>query len=123
MTPGDKKDNLPAPIRIDNLRSHFHHAYGLSEEQVEVMVNRSAQSLAATLGQLNNTLAEDDNLPELTRLAHNLKGVLLNLGESEWAEFARRLEKSAAKGGVENHREIVANIRWGAEMVLGLADE
>lgn len=117
----DNQDNLPAPIKIENLRSHFRNTYGLTEEQIEKMLISSAKSLATTLGQLYDSLEQKENLAELTRLGHNLKGVLLNMGEQEWADIARRLEKSAAAGEPQNYREIAGSIGKGAEEIIRIA--
>ena len=115
------QDNLPAPIKIENLRSHFRNTYGLTEEQIEKMLISSAQSMATTLSKLYDSLEKQENYPELTRIGHNLKGVLLNMGEWEWADIARRLEKSAAAGEPENYREIASSIGKGAEDIIRMA--
>lgn len=115
------QDNLPAPIKIENLRSHFRNTYGLTEEQIEKMLISSAKSLATTLSKLYDSLEKEEDLPELNRLGHSLKGLLLNMGEQEWAAIARHLEKSAAAGEPENYREIASSIGGGAEDIVRMA--
>ena len=123
MSLDDNQDSLPAPIEIENLRSHFRNTYGLTEAQIEKMLVSSARSLSTTLDQLYNSLEKEENLADITHLGHNLKGVLLNMGELEWADIARRLEKSAAAGESENYREIARSIGKGAEYILRMAGE
>ena len=111
-----EKDRWPSPIEPSNLREHFATTYRLDIHQVEIMLKSSAQSLEATLTDLQKAL--DDNLgyQEISRLGHNLKGVLLNMGELEWADLARRIEKAAGAEDQENYRDIVCGIRRGAKI-------
>lgn len=122
MSSDDRRGYQPPPVEIEHLRSHFRNIYGLSEAQVEEMVIRSAQSLKTTLDQLHNSLEREVDLQQVHHLSHNLKGVLLNMGETGWADLARRMEKSAVAGGSEDYLEIVVIISKGMHKIVELAE-
>jgi HPt (histidine-containing phosphotransfer) domain-containing protein len=112
------KDQWPSPIEPSNLRVHFATIYRLDAHQVEVMLESSAKSLKTTLAELQKAIDDNHESREISRLAHSLKGVLLNMGELEWADLARRIEKSTGAEGRENYQDIVCGIRSGAEKFL-----
>ncbi len=109
---------MPSKVSRDRVRSHFQEVYSLSREQVEIMLKSSAQSLTTFLSALEDAVDNGRSLPEIARLGHGLKGVLLNMGEEGWAEVARNLESSAAAGKSMDYGEIVAAIRLGVDAVL-----
>jgi HPt (histidine-containing phosphotransfer) domain-containing protein len=113
-----KKDQWPSPVEPSNLREHFTTTYRLNSDQVEVMLKSSALSLATTLAKLQKAIDENHGYGEISRLSHSLKGVLLNMGELEWAELARRIEKAAGAEEQEKYRDIVCGIRSGVENFL-----
>jgi HPt (histidine-containing phosphotransfer) domain-containing protein len=113
-----KKDKWPLPVEPSNLREHFSTIYRLDASQVETMLKSSALSLAKTLANLQKAIDDDHGYGEISRLSHSLKGVLLNMGELEWAELARRIEKAAGAEEQENYQDIVCGIRNGVEKFL-----
>jgi len=82
------------------------------------MLESSAKSMEKTLTELQKAVENNHGCGEISRLGHSLKGVLLNMGELEWAELAKILEKSAEAEEPENYRDIVWGIRSGAEKFL-----
>lgn len=94
-----KKSN-PPPVTISVLREHFRTTYKLDEAQVELMITSSKQSLDVTLSAAREALQHEKSCGDLARVSHNLKGLLMNMGEDGWAQLARNMEK-AAKAGEE----------------------
>ena len=110
--------NLPQ-VSKDRLVRHFKSTYRLDDDQIEVMIESTAKSMNAALAALYQALdGEHINLGEVARLGHSIKGLLLNMGETRWAELAREMEKSAAQGGQQDFRTIVAKIHHGFRDVL-----
>lgn len=83
------------PVSVDRLRRHFSQTYKLSDEQVEFMVRSAARSLQTTFDSVDQIPAGGDSGADLVRVAHNLKGQLLNMGEMGWADIARMVEFAA----------------------------
>lgn len=83
------------PVSVDRLRRHFSQTYKLSDEQVEFMVRSAARSLQTTFDSVDQIPAGGDSGAVLVRVAHSLKGQLLNMGEAGWAEIARMVEFAA----------------------------
>jgi HPt (histidine-containing phosphotransfer) domain-containing protein len=108
---------LPRVSR-ERLVHHFKATYRLDDDQIKVMIDSSARSMNAALAALYQALDENRDLSEIARLGHSIKGLLLNMGETQWAELARELEKAAAQGKQLDFRAIVANIHQGFEDVL-----
>ena len=82
------------------------------------MLKSSSESLRKSLDDLYAVLDKDCNLEDLAKISHNIKGVLLNMGESEWAEIARTMETSAMTGKKIDYRSMVEHIHKGVEGVL-----
>lgn len=85
----------PPPVTIPVLREHFRTTYTLDEAQVELMIQSSQLSLEVTLSAAREALLKDETCQSLARAAHNLKGLLLNMGEESWAQVARQIEQAA----------------------------
>ncbi len=117
-----EKGRWPLPIEPSNLREHFATLYRLDTDQVEIMLESSAKSLEATLTELQKAIDDNHGFREISRLGHSLKGLLLNMGESEWADLARHIEKSAAAEEQEDYRDIVYGIRSGVKEFLARVD-
>ena len=111
----------PSPLKkvsAEVLREHFRSNYNLVGEQIELMLTSSAQSLKKSLTGLYAALEQEDNFEELEKLGHSIKGVLLNMGEQEWAEEARKIELSAAAGKKVDYLGMIKNIHRGVKDVL-----
>jgi len=59
------------------------------------MVRSAARSLQTTFDSVDQILAGGDSGAAQARVAHNLKGQLLNMGETGWADIARMVEFAA----------------------------
>ena len=82
---------------VTAVAEHLKNIYSLEPDQVEQMVQISANSISETLAQAKRELAADD-LHALSASGHKVKGVLLGIGLKEEAELARQIEQ---KGKVE----------------------
>lgn len=115
----DKQEKqLPPPIEIARLKEHFKKMYNLNEVQIGMMLVSSAQSLRTTLEGIEEYLQVEPNLAEIAKLSHSLKGLLLNMGEEEWADIARSLELSAAADRDEDYSGLLEQLKWGAKEML-----
>lgn len=110
--------SAPPPVTIPVLREHFKVTYKLNDEQVELMIQSSRKSLEATLGAARRALLAEDVYPPLVKAAHNLKGLLLNMGQDRWAEFARDMEQSAKSCEEKDYEVIIRAMVVGVEAVI-----
>lgn len=110
-----KEPSLIDPAR---LRYHFRTVYKLNDDQVELMVRSSAKSLRIALAAAEKALKETDIRAPLVEAGHSLKGLFLNMGEGEWAEVARTLERVAKTGKEQDCISLVGAIRQGVVKVV-----
>jgi HPt (histidine-containing phosphotransfer) domain-containing protein len=80
-----------------SISDHLHNAYMLSEDKIQEVMPRFLDTLLTHLENLHPPL-ETNNLSELGRAGHTLKGALLNLGLLELAEIAYTIEKQCNAG-------------------------
>lgn len=107
----------PPPVRLERLRNHFRQVYKLNEDQVEFMLRSASQSLRTTFSSAKQALASDDLCSTLAPVAHCLKGLLLNLGEGEWAALAGIVEKAAEAEQPYEYADVVNKMREGLSVV------
>ncbi len=77
-----------------SIHDHLLRAYMLSDEKIEFFLPRFLNTLQEHLVKLQQPL-QMNNLKELRKAAHTLKGALLNLGLKELADIAYTIEKAA----------------------------
>ena len=107
---------LPAPVTLPKLRNHFKEVYGLNHTQTELMLESSSLSLVQVFENAKEVLNKANSREHLGPVIHGLKGLLLNMGENEWAAVARYVEQRLKK-------EIQCDLnRIIADMKVGLAD-
>jgi len=82
---------------IQSISDHLHKAYMLSEEKIQEVMPRFLDTLGAHLENIEPPL-ETNNLSELGKAGHTLKGALLNLGLLNLADIACRIEKQCNAG-------------------------
>ncbi|MGL1936979.1 MAG: Hpt domain-containing protein [Fibrobacterales bacterium] len=66
--------------------------YGLPEENIDMMLDATKKSVTENLGLAEKSLAEHDS-ESFVRVAHSMKGALLNLGQEGWAGVASQMEE------------------------------
>ena len=109
----------PSPVYLTNLREHFRDKYGLTETQVEVMLVSSSQSLTLGLSQLAGVISQNESIEKLHGIYHGLRGLLLNMGATEWAEYIREIECKVLSKEELDHRHIVSMLQDGMADILG----
>jgi hypothetical protein len=107
-----------SPVTIVNLREHFRVTYKLNEEQIDLMVVSSARSLqSAFLASEDIQESDEDICVKITAIAHSLKGLLLNMGQYEWAGYAREIEYAAKAGEKREFIQMIQKLRLGMQEV------
>ena len=109
---------LPAPVTLPNLRSHFKEMYGLNLTQTEVMLESSSLSLVQVFESAKEVLSNTNPREQLGPVMHGLKGLLLNMGENEWAAVARDVEQKLKKEVQCDFNRIVAGMKAGLADIL-----
>lgn len=82
---------------VQTMKHHLSTAYLLSEEKVETMLPVFMATLCSHMERLA-ALAGGDDLEQLGRASHAIKGALLNVGLSDLAETAYALELQCRTG-------------------------
>ncbi len=80
-----------------SIRDHLLRAYMLSDEKIAIFLPRFLTTLKTHLDNLQQPL-QAENLEELSKAAHTLKGALLNLGLKELADIAYQIELQSRAG-------------------------
>ena len=78
----------------ENIRKYLSAQFNLSTEQIDTMLPAFMTTLHSHLQTLEKSI-EAQNLEQIGKAAHTIKGALLNLGLENSAEIAYRIEKSA----------------------------
>ncbi len=90
---------------------HLHSAYMLSDEKIQEVMPRFLETLRDHLNNLETPMLEN-NLPELGKAGHTLKGALLNLGLMELADRAYIIEKQCnAEDSTTDYQALVEQLR------------
>lgn len=112
---------VPPPVTIAALKQHFKTTYQLREDQVELMLQSSRKSMDTVLAAAEDALRAEDVCGRLGDIGHSLKGLLLNMGQSQWAEVARDLEVSARAGEARDYPAVITvlNTAMAAVMTYG----
>ncbi|MBL4901554.1 response regulator [Desulfocapsa sp. AH-315-G09] len=87
-------------LDMDAVRHNLQKRYKISGEQLEKMLQSSQRTLATDLASAEENLTHGD-LNALSKSAHSIKGLLLNLGCSHLATLAERLERQQIREGDE----------------------
>ena len=112
----------PTPLVLDRLRDHFRRTYMLNETQVETMLISSSKSLNQALASAHDILEGTEPEARFTLVFHSLKGLLLNMGEAEWAAYTKELEKKLTDGEQVDYAAAVEILKKGMAMILDYAE-
>ncbi|MBU1568634.1 MAG: hypothetical protein KJ630_23775 [Proteobacteria bacterium] len=82
------------------------------------MVVSSSRSLEQGLAHLHEVLAGGESIERLGAIYHGLKGLFLNMGEPEWAVFAKEIEQKILVDEQLDHKEIAKILHHGVVEVL-----
>ncbi len=110
-----------SPVKIENLRRHFRDTYKLADEQIDLMLESSARSLQVTFAATEDAFSDKDFYEKVARHAHSMKGLLLNMGEKEWAAQARDIEVAALERVDVDFRKMIDKIHQGVLEVVGFS--
>jgi hypothetical protein len=108
----------PEPVTLKNLRRHFKEVYGFNLSQTEIMLESSSKSLLQAFGGVSEALKKTNPQEQLGAVFHGLKGLFLNMGENEWAAFARDVEEELKTGVPCFFDRIVADMQVGLAVIL-----
>lgn len=125
MTSGNTEQNslaadvtVPAPLVLGKLRDHFRRAYLLNDDQVETMLVSSSRSLRHAIAGAHELLEGTEEKNVFSLLFHGLKGLLLNMGEAEWAAYTMELENRLMEGEQLDYRAAIKVIEEGLSQIL-----
>jgi hypothetical protein len=107
----------PSPVTIRSLREHFRTTYNFNEEQIDLMVVSSARSIQAAFLAIDETVDKEDACEKIAVIAHGLKGLLLNMGQNDWAGYVKDIENAAKAGRYHEYIEMVQRLRLGLQEV------
>jgi len=94
----------------------------LNETQVETMLVSSSKSLKQALASAHDILAGTEPEARFALVFHSLKGLLLNMGEAEWAAYTKELEKKQTNGEQVDYAAAVAILEKGMAAILSYAE-
>lgn len=80
----------------DRIKEYLGKQFDLPEDQVELMLPEFKKTLSSHFNHLERVNSQD-NLEDLQKAAHTIKGAFLNLGLADCAELALKIEGAAAK--------------------------
>ncbi len=92
------------------VKEHLCQVYGLGMTDVEELYELGCQTVAFTLGRLEDALSRSD-AQEIADAGHMLKGALFNMGLAEFGEMARALELAGKDGRVKEAQAIFAGLQ------------
>jgi hypothetical protein len=110
-------DSTPSPVTIKGLREHFRTTYNFNEEQIDLMVVSSARSIQAAFLAFDMIPEGEDAHEKVVVIAHGLKGLLLNMGQDEWAGYVREMERAASAGEGHDYKEMMQRMCLGLQEV------
>ncbi len=105
-------------VTKEELKHYFKDVYKLGDEQIVIMLESSAKSLNSSLNGLYAILDGGDDHEATARLAHSMKGLLLNMGQVEWSKLAREIELNAEKLDKGRTLELVKELHRGVGELL-----
>jgi len=90
-----------ASVTSEDIGQHLKNAYGLTDDKIQLMLDAAKGSLRENLAEAARCI-QNENWSVLVRVAHSIKGALLNLGQEKSAGNASMIEKLAQ---AENEKE------------------
>ncbi len=104
----------------DSIKEYLGRQFNFPEEQVESMLPEFKRTLVGHMENLEN-VHRRQCLGDLARAAHTIKGAFLNLGFTDCAELAKRIEGGAANN--DTTMDYAALIDSMAEIVDAFVNE
>ncbi len=119
-----QEPGLGGKIDLDTIifvREHLEKTYNFTPDQITSMFDVTRESLSGNLEKATTALKKGDDTT-LASTAHSIKGTLLNLGLSEWAEKAKKIEIAAKEGKRRSCTELLKSLRDNIEENLFVAE-
>ncbi len=91
---------------LKKVKAYLIKEVGLGEDEVDALLQMARESLIENLEKLEQYLKEE-NFEEFAKVAHTIKGVLLNLGLEKEAAISKKLELKARE---ERNKEELVNM-------------
>lgn len=104
-------------LRLEDVKHYLATTYNLPEDKIEMMLASARTSLVKELEGGAAAVASND-LEKLWQAAHAMKGLLLNMGASDWSERAHYLEKSARNNQDEAYGALFADLKEGIAAMI-----
>ncbi|KAB2888456.1 MAG: Hpt domain-containing protein [Desulfobulbaceae bacterium] len=102
---------MSAQQLFDHIRRYLGEQFQLSPDQVKEMLPSFITTLATHMDNLEKSLGTGDPLV-IGKAGHTIKGALLNLGLTEYAELAFRIEENGKSGDTNtDYPALVASLR------------
>lgn len=109
---------MATAVTVSKLRTHFKTVYGLNDDQIEAMLQSSSRSLNAVFDKFDTLFSEEEASSALVQPCHNLKGLLMNMGEMEWAKHVGDLEVSVKEGVERDYQADLITVKAGLTEVM-----
>lgn len=105
---------------LNIIKQHLKTAYLLSDEKATTMIPVFLNTLETHFDRLNELAANGDTA-QLSRASHAVKGALLNMGLTDFAELAYTLEKRChdEKSGIDSCRELINQLHAFLSVLAG----
>jgi HPt (histidine-containing phosphotransfer) domain-containing protein len=96
---------------LEIIRQHLKTDYLLSDEKIATMIPVFIKTLRTHVDRLAE-LAAGDDMQQLSRASHAVKGALLNMGLADLAQTAHTLEKQCKNGDTTfDYRALIAELQ------------
>jgi len=96
---------------IEKIKTYLMNELGVGEEEIEGLIEVAKGSLAKNFEKLERHLSAGE-MDEFARVAHTIKGVLLNLGLEKEAALSKEIELKAKEGeSKESLSQMVENLK------------
>ena len=112
---------MSAEQRIHQIKTYLCEHFQLSQEQIGEMLPSFITTLSTHMQNMERVLGEEDLLA-LGKAGHTMKGALLNLGLSDCAQLALRIEEMGKAGDtMTDYAALVADLRERISPLFSLA--
>ena len=116
-----------APVKEESIHHVLETQLGIQQvggdsKNYRELLTDFVQELPAKI-QLMHNFYEVRNIEEISRAAHNLKGVAANLGATQLSNLAHRLDKQSSGGYTDDLRETLKALESAANSLSGYAND
>ena len=116
-----------APVKEESIYHVLETQLGIQQvggdsKNYRELLTDFVQELPAKI-QLMHNFYEVRNIEEISRAAHNLKGVAANLGATQLSNLAHRLDKQSSGGYTDDLRETLKALESAANSLSGYAND